>query len=193
MATPTNFEYNLPIPASEAMQIVDSEGIIAMHNFIPTDLREYALSELNIETSTAQKQNLNRSFSFKNTGLWEMPGSSLAPAPLNIFSLAHHVSNYANRAEGVEWNPTEIFGHEYKVGEFVGNHSASMGALGHVAIATLDGLQEFHARLDDGTVASVELTAGSVLFLRGSEQTGKARPAHWVSGAKTHRTAISIK
>ena len=199
MNTPKNIEFSLPIPANDAMEIVESKGIVALHNFLPVELREYALRELNIESSlvddgdVSQKRNLNRPFSFEYSGIWQAPSASLAPPPLNVQGLAQHIAAYANRAEAVSWNPSEIVGHEYQQDDFLGNHLAYMGAIGHIAIATLDGVQDFHAKLDDGSTADVEMTPGTVLFIRGNQENGKVRPAHWVGRAKSHRIAVSVK
>ena len=180
-------EFNLPIPAIEAMEIVNMEGAVTIHNFLPDDMQEHASRALE------QKTEQNRRFEFTDRGLWEESSSMLEAAPLSVRVIARYVTNYVNRVENLDWNPTEIVEDAYDEGEFIGNHLAYAGAIGRVAIATLDGSQELHVKNSDDKYVTMQMEPGSVTFLRGSSNDGLRQPSHYMGRAKTPRTAISIR
>lgn len=201
------------LSAVEALRIVEEQGAVALHNFIPSHLvhevaREIReISQVAMYTDTTpeghkvkRNQNLSR-YGFAHGRSWLTELDQLQRPPKYSHDAAQFIANFVNSGVfGYEdddtnfWNPNEIIAHEYTVGQFIDRHRDSLRAVGVVAVGTVFGSQVFNARLDSGEVATVETKPGTLTLLRGYQgPNGKPRPEHWVDPATEQRLAISVR
>jgi len=203
MNTLSPIEFDQTISAHDAMGAVEAEGAIAIHNFLPEDLRQEALRELRQETmytdftpdgaKVERHQNLSQ-YGFAYGRHWQTQIPNMESPPKSIHGIAQHIADFVNSADNATWNPNEIMGHEYQTGQFIQGHRDYKSALGFVAVATLDGIQQFNVETDGGETAQVFMRPGTITLMRGYQgEAGKERPYHWVEPATSRRLAISLR
>lgn len=203
MNTLSPIEFSPSVSAKEAMEAVEAEGAIAIHDFLPNDLRLEALREMRQEamyteyvvenTNVKRHQNLSR-FGFAHGKSWLTRIPTLNAPSKYVHDSAQYIADFVNSAEGPEWRPNEIIGHEYRTGQFLDAHRDYKRAIGFVAVATLDGMQDFNIELDSGETANIFLKPGTVTIMRGYQgEAGRERPLHSVEPAKSRRLAFSLR
>jgi len=196
-------EFHQPVTSNEALEAVEAQGAVAIHNFLPNDLRLEALRELRqeamytdyLDESNGVRRNQNLScFGFAHNKSWltEMPVMN-RPSKY-VHDSAQIIADFINEADGVHWQPNEIIGHEYKTGQFLDAHRDYKRAIGFVAVATLDGMQNFNVELDSGETKQIYMKPGTVTIMRGYQgEAGKQRPLHSVEPARCRRLAFSLR
>ncbi len=198
------------ISAADAMRIVEEEGAVAIHNFVPhalvhevaRELREAAMFTDYTPDGAAIERNQDLSrYGFAHGKSWLTPIEDLQRPPKYMHDAAQHIANFVNsgiaRYDDEEvrfWSPNEIIGHNYNIGQFIDPHHDSLRAVGVVAVETFFGSQPFNARLDSGGIATVQTRPRTLTLLRGYQgPNGRPRPEHWVDRAVEQRLAMSVR
>lgn len=203
MNTLTPVEFNQPVSAQEAIEAVEAQGAIAIHNFLPNDLRLEALRELRQEAmytdyvdgseGIGRNQNLSR-FGFAHNQSWLAETPAMNRPSKHVHDSAQFIADFVNEYESANWRPNEIIGHEYRTGQFLDAHRDYKRAIGFVAVATLEGMQHFNVQLDSGETKQIYMEPGTVTIMRGYQgENGKVRPLHSVEPAKSRRLAFSLR
>lgn len=201
METLKAVEFNKSISSHEALEAVQSEGAIAIHNFLPPSLLAEVSRELREEqmyskyvqgeNKVNEKQDMSR-YGFAHGQSWLAPTPKMQRPPKYIHDTAQFISDYVNSAEGISWKPNEIMGHRYKAGDYLEGHRDYERAVGYVAVVTAEGMQHFYFDRDNGEREVVYMEPGTLTLMRGNQE-GKERPYHGVEVAKTRRLAISLR
>lgn len=198
------------ISATDAMGIVEAQGAVALHNFVPyslvyeieRELREAVMiTDYTPDGAKVERNQDLAHYGFSHNKSWLTTIEGLDRPPKYMHDSAQHVANFVNSGiaryddEDIAfWNPNEIIGHNYNVGQFIDPHRDSLRAIGFVAVETVFGSQVFNVRLDGGEVATIQTKPRTLTLLRGYQgKNGRPRPEHWVDKATEQRIAISIR
>ena len=194
--------YSSSLQPSEVMRTVRQEGACAVENFVPEHhlrraARVLAYEEMIVDrapdgSSVERHHGLSR-YSYSHEQPWtpSIAGIQLPPEP--IWTAARAIDQFVNDGMS-DWQPNEIIGHRYEVGDFIGKHRDYASALGYVAVLTVDGMQEFSFERDDGEIKTIPMHPGTLTIMRGYDTTHpQPRPYHWVSPATERRLAISLR
>jgi hypothetical protein len=203
MNTLSSIEFDHTVSASAAMEAVESQGAVAIHDFLPEELRLAALNDLRDEpmytdftpenAKVERHQNLSQ-YGFVYGREWPESNPSMKTPPRNVHAVATYIADFVNSAENASWNPNEIMGHEYQRGQSIAGHRDYKRAVGFVAVGTLEGIQQFNVDLDSGETGHVFMRPGTLTLMRGYQgEAGKDRPYHSVEKATSRRLAISLR
>ena len=203
MNTLSSFEFNQTVSANDAIEAVEAQGAIAIHNFLPVELREEAFKELGGErmytdftpeyAKVERNQNLSR-YGFVYRKEWPVSNPNMQTPPQYVHAIATYISDFVNSSDTATWNPNEIMGHEYQTGQSIEGHVDYKRAIGFVAVATLSGIQQFNVVLDNGETGHVFMRPGTITLMRGYQgEAAKDRPYHSVEKATSRRLAISLR
>ena len=201
LSSPVEFDHR--ISAEEAMEAVDREGAIAIHNFLPANELGRAsivlanapmITDNSPNATVARRQDLIR-YAYTHNQPWspQLAGMEIPPEP--IFAIARQIDEYVGSDSNSNWRPNEIMGHRYNYGDYINRHKDETDkALKRVTLLTTKGHQEFYFQRDNGEIANITMLPGTLTIMRGAEPgSDKQRPYHWVAPAQVQRLAVSLR